>query len=109
MADLSKIKLNGTTYNFKDTEARNAINNFEETDPTVPAWAKAANKPTYTAAEVGALPSTYTAPVTSVNGQTGAVSLTIPTVPTNVSSFTNDSGYLTLATLPIYDGTVQNG
>lgn len=25
-----------------------------ETDPTVPAWAKAANKPTYTAAEVGA-------------------------------------------------------
>lgn len=30
----------------------------------------------------------------------------IPTVPTNVSSFTNDSGYLTLSTLPIYDGTV---
>lgn len=28
---------------------------FEETDPTVPAWAKAASKPTYTAAEVGAL------------------------------------------------------
>ena len=34
---------------------------------------------------------------------------TIPTVPTDISSFTNDSGYLTLATLPIYDGTVQNG
>lgn len=34
---------------------------------------------------------------------------TIPTVPTNVSAFTNDSGYLTLSTLPIYDGTVQNG
>ena len=28
----------------------------EETDPTVPAWAKTENKPTYTAAEVGALP-----------------------------------------------------
>ena len=27
----------------------------EETDPTVPAWAKEASKPTYTAAEVGAL------------------------------------------------------
>ena len=26
-----------------------------ETDPTVPEWAKAAKKPTYTAAEVGAL------------------------------------------------------
>ena len=34
----------------------------EETDPTVPAWAKAATKPSYTAAEVGALPSTYTPP-----------------------------------------------
>lgn len=31
-----------------------------ETDPTVPAWAKAASKPSYTAAEVGALPSTTT-------------------------------------------------
>lgn len=28
-----------------------------ETDPTVPEWAKAAEKPTYTASEVGALPS----------------------------------------------------
>jgi hypothetical protein len=27
---------------------------FEETDPTVPAWAKEPNKPTYTASEVGA-------------------------------------------------------
>ena len=40
MADLSKIKLNGTTYNLKDA--------------AVPSWAKAENKPTYTAAEVGA-------------------------------------------------------
>ena len=32
---------------------------------------------------------------------------TIPTVPTNVSSFTNDAGYLTLATLPTYNGGVQ--
>lgn len=30
---------------------------YTETDPTVPAWAKQANKPTYTASEVGALPS----------------------------------------------------
>lgn len=29
----------------------------EETDPTVPEWAKQPNKPTYTAAEVGALPA----------------------------------------------------
>ena len=33
-----------------------------ETDPTVPAWAKQPTKPAYTAAEVGALPDTYTPP-----------------------------------------------
>lgn len=32
---------------------------------------------------------------------------TIPTVPTNVSDFTNDAGYLTLATLPKYEGETQ--
>lgn len=82
------------------------LTSYTETDPTVPSWAKQPNKPTYTASEVGALPSTYTAPVTSVNGRTGAVTLTIPTVPTAVSAFTNDAGYLTLATLPVYDGSV---
>ena len=59
MADLSKIKLNGVEYNLKDA--------------AVPAWAKQTNKPTYTAAEIGALPDTYTAPVTSVNEETGNV------------------------------------
>lgn len=34
----------------------------QETDPTVPAWAKEATKPTYTAAEVGALPDTTIIP-----------------------------------------------
>lgn len=51
----------------------------EETDPTVPAWAKQPKKPTYTASEVGALPNTTV----------------MPTVPTKVSAFTNDAGYLT--------------
>lgn len=37
-------------------------NPIEESDPTVPAWAKAQEKPTYTAAEVGAMPDTYTPP-----------------------------------------------
>ena len=50
-----------------------------ETDPTVPSWAKQPNKPTYTASEVGALPA----------------STVIPTVPTKVSAFENDKGYLT--------------
>lgn len=57
------------------------ITGYTETDPTVPAWAKASTKPTYTASEVGALPDTTV----------------IPTVPTNVSAFNNDAGYLTSA------------
>lgn len=55
------------------------LTSFTESDPTVPAWAKAATKPSYTASEVGALPA----------------DTVIPTVPTNVSAFTNDAGYLT--------------
>lgn len=51
----------------------------EEADPTVPHWAKQPEKPSYTAAEVGALPA----------------DTPIPTVPTNVSAFENDAGYLT--------------
>ena len=35
-----------------------------ETDPTVPAWAKAESKPSYTAAEVGALPDSTHIPST---------------------------------------------
>ena len=35
---------------------------FTETDPTVPDWAKQPEKPTYTASEVGALPSTTVIP-----------------------------------------------
>lgn len=36
-------------------KADTALQSFTESDPTVPAWAKEATKPTYTAAEVGAL------------------------------------------------------
>jgi hypothetical protein len=34
----------------------------EETDPTVPLWAKSPNKPSYTASEVGALPASTVVP-----------------------------------------------
>ena len=35
------------------------LDSFTETDPTVPAWAKADTKPTYTANEVGATPASH--------------------------------------------------
>ena len=47
-----------------------------------------------TASDVNALPSNTTY-VKSINGQSGTVVLSIPTVPTNVSAFTNDAGYAT--------------
>lgn len=61
-----------------DTEltAKGYLTSYTETDPTVPDWAKAATKPTYTAAEVGALPDDTV-------------------IPTKTSDLTNDSGFLT--------------
>lgn len=56
----------------------------EETDPTVPSWAKQPTKPTYTASEVGALPSNTTY-VSSVNGESGAITgIATETFVTNV-------------------------
>lgn len=57
---------------------------MDETDPTVPEWAKQPEKPTYTAEDVGAQPAGDYAlkseipkvKVTSVNGKTGEVNLT---------------------------------
>ena len=135
------------------------LTSFTETDPTVPAWAKAATKPTYTASEVGAAASNHTHSrifsyagsgdgyvevssnyavieastngggtqnILKLTGTTTTIhkvvtptadgdaankkyvddSIAAITHPTNVSTFTNDAGYLTLADLPIYDGTV---
>ena len=56
-------------------KADTALQSFTESDPTVPAWAKASSKPTYTAAEVGALPSTTS-------------------IPTKTSDLTNDSNFV---------------
>ena len=75
-----------TPYNSSNPDGY--ITSYTETDPTVPAWAKASSKPTYTASEVGALPSSTV-------------------IPSKTSDLTNDSGYLTLATLPRYNGGVS--
>lgn len=50
-------------------EAYYAAHPYAETDPTVPNWAKAANKPTYTAAEVGAQPQTLIVKVNEADGK----------------------------------------
>ena len=112
-----------------------------ESDPTVPSWAKAETKPTYSASEVGtyttaeidskisaATPSDYetvksnaSTALSTANANTKTLDTkantsdlanvatsgsysdlsnkpTIPTVPTKVSAFSNDSGYITQTT-----------
>ena len=64
------------------------LTSFTETDPTVPAWAKASHKPSYTASEVGALPDTTF-------------------IPTDTSELTNGAGFITASSLPtVYNGTL---
>ena len=62
MADIEKIKVKGTDYTVVDS--------------TVPSWARSSTKPTYTASEVGALPSSTV-------------------IPSKTSDLTNDSGFVT--------------
>ena len=98
------------------------LTSFTETDPTVPAWAKAANKPSYTASEVGALPDNttyvssfngdtgdivYKAPVTSVNGQTGNVVLSIP-APQVQSNWNASSGMGQILNKPVNVSAFNN-
>lgn len=64
-------------------KADSALQSYTESDPTVPEWAKAATKPSYTASEVGALPDTTV----------------IPTVPATTSLLKGDgSGGIVAAT-----------
>lgn len=54
------LSTNDFTDEYKDKLDSLENITFEESDPTVPAWAKEANKPTYTAEEVGALAASTT-------------------------------------------------
>lgn len=81
------------------------LTSYTETDPTVPSWAKASSKPSYTKSEVGlgnvdnvkqysaSNPPPY--PVTSVNGSTGAITglQTTGNLVTSVSSASTNSQY----------------
>lgn len=72
-------------------KADSALQSYTESDPTVPAWAKAKTKPSYSKSEVGlgnvdnvkqysaSNPPPY--PVTSVNGKTGAVTVSSADLP----------------------------
>ena len=58
-------------------KADTALQSYTETDPTVPSWAKAEKKPTYTASEVGAVPTSR-----KVNGKALSADITLGAVHT---------------------------
>ena len=73
------------------------ITGYTETDPTVPSWAKASTKPSYTASEVGALPDDTQLFSGDYNDLTNK-----PTIPSAVTEstvsgwgFTKNSGTVT--------------
>jgi hypothetical protein len=83
--------------NAEKTKLASALTSYTETDPTVPAWAKAENKPTYTASEVGAVPTTRT-----VNGKSLSGNITLSatdvkalpdttTIPTTLAGLSDDT------------------
>ena len=94
--DLSASYLSAsTTIPSKTSDLTNDsgfITGYTETDPTVPSWAKQSSKPTYTASEVGALPSTTT-------------------IPSKTSDLTNDSGFITsyTETDPVFSASAAAG
>ena len=71
------------------------LTSYTETDPTVPAWAKQQNKPSYTASEVGALPDTTVIPSNTSDLTNDSGFITSADIPSDVSAFNNDAGYLT--------------
>ena len=99
-----KALIDGLTIPTKPSDigaqpAGNYLTSFTETDPTVPSWAKAANKPSYSAAEVGADPSgTASSAVSSHNTNTSAHS----DIRTALNKKANDYS------LEIYNGTGGN-
>ena len=106
-----------TAWNAKsDFSGKYADLSGKPTIPTVPSWATAASKPSYTKSEVGlgnvdnvkqyseSNPPPY--PVTSVNGKTGAVTVSVPT---KTSQLTNDSNFADTTKAETWTFTLEDG
>lgn len=71
------------------------LTSYTETDPTVPSWAKASSKPSYTASEVGAVPTTRT-----VNGKALSSDITLTA---------SDVGAVATETDPVFSASASAG
>ena len=72
-------------YSISEIDAKGYLTSFTESDPTVHAWAKATSKPTYTASDVGAVPTTRT-----VNSK--ALSADITLAASDVGAYSSTDG-----------------
>lgn len=98
------LSTNDFTNDYK-AKVDSALQSYTETDPTVPAWAKADSKPTYTASEVGAVPTTRT-----INGKALSSNITlnasdVGALPSSTTLFSGNYNDLTnKPTIPSIDG-----
>ena len=91
-------------------KADTALQSYTETDPTVPSWAKASSKPSYTASEVGALPDTTVIPTESTVSGWGFTKNTgtLTGVKFNNTTATVSNGVASItATIPAAPGTLN--
>ena len=99
-------------------KADTALQSFTETDPTVPVWAKAASKPTYTASEVGAVPTSRTVNGKALSGNITLSAGDVGALPNTTTLFSGSYNDLTnkpmipsidgLATTTYVDDAVAN-
>lgn len=88
---------------YSASNPNNFISSYTETDPTIYAWAKALNKPTYTASEVNAYPLTGN-PSGFLTGVTSTqINTALGFIPYNGT--TNTNGYITSSSLTGYATT----
>lgn len=114
---IESVKVNGVEVTPDENKAVNISCVSSESDPTVPAWAKATNKPTYSYDEITNKPALFSGnyndltnkpTIPSVDGLVAEEELAAvaksgsyadlsnkPTIPTKVSDLTNDSGFIT--------------
>lgn len=98
------LSTNDFTNAYK-TKLDSALTSYTETDPTVPAWAKAATKPTYTASEVGAVPTTRTVNGKALSGNITLGASDVGALPSTTTLFSGNYNDLTnKPTIPSVEG-----
>lgn len=91
MSEITDLSIPSKTSDL--TNDSGFLTSYTETDPTVPAWAKAENKPSYNYSEIDGTPNLST--VATSGSYTDLENK--PSIPAATSDLTNDSGYITNA------------